>query len=244
MSSAKESGMSFPEVVSETEWRQALGEIRVAEKRATRASDALAARRRCLPAVTIDKPYRFAGPEGEVGLIDLFDGHPQLIVYHFMFAPGVHGWPEAGCPGCSMFVDQIGHPAHFHARDTSLALVSLAPPAQIEAYRRRMGWTIPWYSSAGSEFNRDFGLSREDGESFGLSVFVADGDRVLRTYFTDRRGVEGLGSVWTFLDLTPLGRQEQWEDTPPGRPQADPYTWWRRHDEYTDETTTRAEVQR
>jgi predicted dithiol-disulfide oxidoreductase (DUF899 family) len=225
--------MSVPQVVSETQWAQALEEIRADEKRATRASDALAARRRRLPAVAIDKPYHFAGPDGEAGLLDLFDGRPQLILYHFMFAPGVHGWPEAGCPGCSMFVDQIGHPAHFHARDTSLALVSLAPLELIEGYRRRMGWTLPWYSSAGSDFNRDFGLTRDDGESFGLSVFTADGDRVLRTYFTDRRGVEALGSIWTFLDLTPLGRQERWEETPPGRPHADPYSWWRRHDEYT-----------
>ncbi len=225
------------DVVSDRKWAEALEEIRVEEKRATRASDALAAKRRRLPAVAFEKPYRFQGPDGEVGLRDIFEGRRQLILYHFMFAPGVEGWPQAGCPGCSMFADQIGHPAHFHARDTTLAFVSLAPLAQLEAYRRRMGWTIPWYSSAGSDFNRDLGLTRDDGEVFGLSVFVAEGDRVLRTYFTNGRGVEALGSVWTFLDLTPFGRQEQWEDSPPDRPQGEPFTWWRRHDEYDKEMT-------
>ena len=95
-----------------------------------------------------------------------------------------------------------------------------------------MGWTIPWYSSAGSDFNTDFGLSTDAGETFGLSVFLRDGDDVLRSYFTTGRGVEALGSAWTFLDLTPFGRQETWEDSPPGTPQTAPYEWWRRHDEY------------
>jgi predicted dithiol-disulfide oxidoreductase (DUF899 family) len=220
------------DVVSQAEWAQALEEIRTAEKQATRAADALAAKRRRLPGVVIDKPYRFQGPRGEVGLRDMFEGRRQLILYHFMFASGVDGWPEAGCDGCSMFVDQIGHLAHLHARDTSFSLVSRAPFERIDAYRQRMGWTIPWYSSANSDFNRDLHLTRDDGEIFGLSVFVTDGDRILRTYFTSGRGVEALGSVWTLLDLTPLGRQETWEDSPPDLPQGDPYTWWRRHDEY------------
>jgi predicted dithiol-disulfide oxidoreductase (DUF899 family) len=220
------------DVVTETEWTEALEKLRAEEKRTMRAGDALAARRRRLPAVAFDTPYHFQGPGGEVSLLDMFAGRRQLILYHFMFAPGVDGWPEAGCDGCSMFVDQIGHQAHLHARDTSLALVSLAPIEQIEAYRSRMGWTIPWYSSAGSSFNRDLGFTTDSGESFGLSVFIADGDKVLRAYFTTDRGVEGLGSVWSLLDLTPLGRQETWEDSPPDRPQREPYTWWRRHDEY------------
>jgi predicted dithiol-disulfide oxidoreductase (DUF899 family) len=139
-----------------------------------------------------------------------------------------------------MFVDQIGHLAHLHARDTSFALVSRAPMTKIEAYRKRMGWTIPWYSSFESDFNVDFGVGPEtprpdvyqDGETFGLSVFLRDGDSIFRTYFTTARGVEALGSVWTFLDLTPLGRQEEWEDSPAGYPQSKPYEWWRRHDEY------------
>jgi predicted dithiol-disulfide oxidoreductase (DUF899 family) len=131
-----------------------------------------------------------------------------------------------------MFVDQIGHVAHMHGRDTSFVLVSRAPLASIESYKRRMGWTLPWLSSSESDFNVDFGLSRDDGETFGLSVFLRDGDDVYRTYFVAGRGVEALGSAWTFLDLTPLGRQEDWEDSPPGYPQTPPYEWWRRHDEY------------
>ena len=182
--------------------------------------------------VEIDKAYVFEGPEGEATLLDLFEGRRQLILYHFMFAPGVDGWPSAGCDGCSMVVDNVGHLAHLHARDTSFVLVSRAPIANIESYRERMGWTVPWFSSAGSDFNVDFGVSTDRGENFGLSVFLRDGEQVYRTYFTSGRGVEALGSVWTFLDLTPLGRQEDWEDTPAGRPQGPPYEWWRRHDEY------------
>jgi predicted dithiol-disulfide oxidoreductase (DUF899 family) len=139
-----------------------------------------------------------------------------------------------------MFVDQIGHLAHLHARDTSFALVARAPITKLEAYRKRMGWTIPWYSSHESDFNVDFGVGPatpqqgvyQDGESFGLSVFLRDGEDIYRTYFTTARGVEALGSVWTFLDLTPLGRQEKWEDSAAGYPQTKPYEWWRRHDEY------------
>jgi predicted dithiol-disulfide oxidoreductase (DUF899 family) len=131
-----------------------------------------------------------------------------------------------------MFVDQVGNLAHFHARDTSFALVSLAPLESIERYRARMNWSIPWFSSAGSDFNRDFGVSSDRGETFGLSVFIRDGEAVYRSYFTSGRGVEALGSVWTFLDLTPLGRQEDWEDSPEGSRQTGRYQWWRRHDEY------------
>jgi predicted dithiol-disulfide oxidoreductase (DUF899 family) len=224
--------MNLPEVVSPEEWQAAHEKLLAREKEATRARDALAAERRRLPMVEIDKPYVFEGPEGEASLLDLFEGRRQLILYHFMFAPGVEGWPSAGCDGCSMVVDNIGHLAHLHARDTSLVLVSRAPLASIESYRERMGWAIPWFSSAGSDFNADFGVTTEQGETFGLSVFLRDGERVYRTYFTSGRGVEALGSVWTFLDLTPLGRQEEWEDSPAGRPQGPPYEWWRRHDEY------------
>ena len=224
--------VNLPPVVSEAEWQTKVEALRIKEKEATRARDALASERRRLPMVRIDKDYVFDGRDGKVRLRDLFDGRRQLILYHFMFAPGVHGWPDAGCEGCSMFVDQVGHLAHLHARDTSFVLVSRAPLANIEAYRKRMGWAIPWFSSAESDFNRDFGVTTEDGETFGLSVFLREGDDVYRTYFTTARGVEALGSVWTFLDLTPLGRQETWEDSPPGYPQTPPYEWWRRHDEY------------
>jgi predicted dithiol-disulfide oxidoreductase (DUF899 family) len=224
--------MDLSQAVSPAEWQAARDELLVKEKEVTRARDALAAERRRLPMVRIDKDYVFEGSDGTASLLDLFDGRRQLILYHFMFALGVEGWPTAGCPGCSMFVDQIGHVAHLHARDTTFVLVSLAPLASIQSYKGRMGWTLPWLSSSGSDFNADFGLSRDDGETFGLSVFLRDGDDVYRTYFVDERGVEALGSVWTFLDLTPLGRQENWEDSPPGYPQTAPYEWWRRHDEY------------
>jgi predicted dithiol-disulfide oxidoreductase (DUF899 family) len=228
--------MKLPPVVSQQEWTTALERLRVKEKAATRARDALAAERRRLPRVRIDKDYTFDGPRGNASLVDLFEGRRQLLLYHFMFGPN----QEKGCDGCSMFVDQVGHPSHMHARDTSFALVSRAPIAKIEPFRKRMGWTLPWYSSSGSDFNHDFGVGPEqpqpdkyqDGENFGLSVFLRDGGKIYRTYFTTARGVEALGSVWTFLDLTPFGRQETWEDSPEGYPQTKPYTWWRRHDEY------------
>jgi predicted dithiol-disulfide oxidoreductase (DUF899 family) len=230
--------LNLPPVVSASEWQAARDQLLAKEKDATKARDALAAERRRLPRVEIEKQYVFDGPEGKAGLVDLFEGRRQLLLYHFMFGPN----QDAGCDGCSMFIDQIGHPAHLHARDTSFAIVSRAPIAKIEAYRKRMGWTLPWFSSFESDFNVDFGVSPEtpqvgvyqDGERFGLSVFFREGDRVFRTYFTDGRGTEALGSVWTLLDLTPLGRQEDWEDSPEGYPQTPPFQWWRRHDEYGD----------
>jgi len=230
--------VNLPRVVSPGEWQEARDALLAEEKAATRERDALAAKRRRLPMVRIEKSYVLAGPDGKATLLDLFEGRRQLLLYHFMFGPN----QNAGCDGCSMFVDQIGHLAHLAARDTSFALVSRAPRAKIEAYRKRMGWAIPWYSSSESDFNVDFGVGPEtpqvgvyqDGESFGLSVFIRNGDDVFRTYFTTHRGVEALGSVWTFLDLTPLGRQEEWENSPDGYPQTKPYEWWRRHDEYED----------
>ena len=236
--------MTLPPVVSQEKWESAIERLRATEKEATRARDALAAERRRLPMVHIAKDYVFEGPHGTARLVDLFEGRRQLILYHFMLGPN----QTVGCDGCSMVVDQVGHLAHLHARDTSFVLVARAPIAQIEEYRQRMGWTIPWFSSFGSEFNHDFGVgpqspqpdAYQDGESFGLSVFLRDGDEVYRTYFTDGRGVEALGSAWTFLDLTPLGRQETWEDSPEGWPQTAPYEWWRRHDEYeTTDSTAR-----
>jgi predicted dithiol-disulfide oxidoreductase (DUF899 family) len=221
-----------PPIVSQREWQLAQERMLAMEKQATRARDALAAERRRQPMVRIDKDYLFDGPHGKLRLPDLFEGRRQLLVYHFMFAPDVHGWPEAGCPGCSMFVDNLGHPSHLHARDTSLVLVSRAPLANIECFRRRMGWERPWYSSDGSDFNRDMGATNDQGEVPGLSVFLRDGDEVFRTYFVSARGLEAVGTVWTLLDLTPYGRQESWEDSPEGWPQTEPYRWWRRHDEY------------
>jgi predicted dithiol-disulfide oxidoreductase (DUF899 family) len=228
--------MNLPPIVSQQEWKAALEKIRVKEKAATKARDALAAERRRLPRVRLEKDWVFDGRDGQARLSDLFDGRRQLLVYHFMFGPN----QEVGCDGCSMVLDQIGHLAHLHARDTSFVTVSRAPIAKIEAYRRRMGWTVPWFSSFANDFNHSLGVGPaesqpdkyQDGETFGLSVLFRDGSGVYRTYFTSGRGVETLGPAWTLLDLTPLGRQEAWEDSPEGYPQTPPYTWWRRHDEY------------
>ena len=228
--------MEYPPVVSQREWEAAREKLLEKEKAATRARDALAAERRRLPRVRIEKHYEFEGPNGKVSLADLFEGRRQLLLYHFMFGPN----QDAGCTGCSMVLDQICPLPHLHARDTSFAAVSRAPIEKIEAYRRRMGWEVPWVSSFANDFSVDFGRgprvpdpSRDqDGELFGLSVFLRDGSEIYRTYFTTERGVEALGAVWTLLDLTPLGRQEEWEDLPEGYPQTPPYEWWRRHDEY------------
>jgi predicted dithiol-disulfide oxidoreductase (DUF899 family) len=228
------SSQALPKIVSAEEWVAARNALLAKEKQATHARDALAAERRRLPMTRVEKSYVFEGPGGKVSLLDLFEGRKQLLLYHFMFAPGVHGWPAAGCPGCSMFTDNIGQftPVHLRARGVSLALVSLAPIANIEAYRKRMSWTHRWVSSEKNSFNADFGITTPEGENHGLSVFLRDGDKIYRTYFTSARGTEVLGNVWGFLEATPYGRQEQWEDSPAGWPQTPPYVWWRLHDEY------------
>jgi predicted dithiol-disulfide oxidoreductase (DUF899 family) len=225
---------ALPEIVSEAQWRDAHDALLEKEKALTRARDALAAERRRQPMTKVDKTYLFDGADGEVSLIDLFDGRPQLLLYHFMFAPTVDGWPTAGCPGCSMFTDNIGQftAEHLKARGVSLALVSLAPFANIESYRKRMGWPHRWVSSAKNRFNTDFGMTTPQEELHGLSVFLRHEGDVYRTYFTTQRGCEAVGNVWGFLDVAPYGRQEAWEDSPPGWPQTPPYEWWRRHDEY------------
>lgn len=220
----------MPNVVSQAEWQKAIDELRVKEKAQMKLQDKLNAERRRLPMVEILKSYTFTGPEGEVSLLDLFEGRSQLIIYHFMFGPDA----DEGCTGCSMMVDNMGHPAHLHARDTSFALISRAPLRKLQAFQERMGWSLPWFSSFGSDFNADFGTSSEQGEMFALSVFLREGDNIYRTYFTDRRGVEYLGSSFTYLDLTPFGRQELWEDSPQGVPQGAPYQWWRKHDRYEE----------
>lgn len=222
----------LPNIVSREEWQRAREALLIKEKEATKANDALAAERRRLPMVQIEKDYVFEGSEGKVRVLDLFAGRRQLIVYHFMFAPGVGGWPTAGCPGCSLLVDHLGPLEHLYARDTSLVLVSLGPLANLENYKKRMGWKLPWVSSAGTTFNKDFGVSSEDGESPGLSVFLRNGDEIYHTYFTSDRALEVVDTNFTLLDFTVLGRQETWEDSPTGWPQSEPYVWWRRHDEY------------
>lgn len=215
--------MELPQIVTEEEWQRSHKALLEKEKHATRARDALAAERRRQPMVEYSPDYEFEGPDGVVTLADLFEGRPQLLVYHFWFPPG--GDP---CGGCSMFTDQVSPLAHMNARDTSFAVVSTAPQSQIQPFKRRMDWSIPWYTVVGEDFQKARGTT----EYFSLDVFLRDGERVFLTYATTGRGVEALGSVWTFLDLTPLGRQEEWEDTPPGRPQTPPYGWWRLHDEY------------
>jgi predicted dithiol-disulfide oxidoreductase (DUF899 family) len=212
----------FPKIVSQDEWTQARKAHLIKEKEFTHARDALAAERRRLPMTRIDKDYVFEGPGGKVSLLDLFEGRSQLLLYHFMFAPGVSGWPSAGCPGCTMFTDSIGQFALAHlanARDVSFAMVSRAPLENIQAYGKRMQWPHRWVSSAGNTFNVDFGVTTEQGEDHGLSVFLRDGDAIYRTGFHSSRGLEYVGSVWSLLDLAPYGRQEQWEDSPAGWPQ-------------------------
>ena len=215
--------MELPPIVSEEEWQRSNEALRAKEKQATRARDALAAERRRQPMIEFPADYEFEGPDGIVTLTDLFEGRRQLILYHFWFP--ADGEP---CGGCTMFADQVAPVAHLNARDTSFALVSRAPQAQIQQFKDRMGWEHPWYTVVGEDFQKARGTS----EYFKLDVYLRDGERVFLTYETTSRGVEALGSVWTFLDLTPLGRQEEWEDTPPGRPQTPKYGWWRKHDEY------------
>ncbi|MET3699817.1 predicted dithiol-disulfide oxidoreductase [Bacillus oleivorans] len=218
-----QSQIKMPRIVSEEEWKKEREKLLVKEKEYTRALDALAAERRRLPMVPFEKNYVFEDPNGTASLIDLFDGHRQLIIYHFMMQPD-----SSPCVGCSSFVDNIGHLAHLHARNTNFVLVSPAPLTQIQPFKKRMGWTVPWYSSNGNEFNFDCGA----GKGFGLSVFLRDGNHVFRTYFTAARGADRIRLDFNLLDLTPLGRQETWEDSPEGWPQTPPYQWWRLHDEY------------
>jgi predicted dithiol-disulfide oxidoreductase (DUF899 family) len=230
-------GPEYPAVVSRAEWLAARKVLLTNEKALTRSRDAVNAARRRLPMVAIDKDYRFDGPDGAVRLIDLFEARRQLIVYHFMFDPG---WDE-GCPSCSFLTDNIGHLSHLHARNTSLVLISRAPLAKILPFKRRMGWTVPWYSSFGSDFNYDFHVTMDEavapvthGESHGLSVFLRAGERVFHTYSTYARGTDLLAGTYNYLDMTPWGRQEDWEE-PAGRSTGPFMSWLRHHDRYEAE---------
>lgn len=222
--------MNMPPVVSPEEWEAARQELLVDEKELTHARDALAAKRRRMPRMAVEKEYEFEGPDGPASLLGLFEGRRQLIVYRFFYEPGVADFPDGGCRGCSFLADQVAHLAHLNARDTTLAFVSRAPQPDIERWKARMGWEqIPWYTLT-DDFDADFGV----GEWHGTNAFVRDGDAISRTYFVNSRGDEAMGSTWSYLDITALGRQEEWEDSPEGYPQTAPYRWWNLHDEYRD----------
>jgi predicted dithiol-disulfide oxidoreductase (DUF899 family) len=218
--------MQSARTVSPQEWEAARLKLLVKEKELTRARDALAAERRRMPWTAVEAEYEFEGPDGRRSLLDLFEGRRQLIVYRAFFEPGVNGWPDHACIGCSFLADQVAHPAHLHNRDTTLAFTSRAPQPDIARLKERMGWTMPWYTITDS-FDADFGVD----EWHGTNAFVRDGDRIFRTYFVNNRGDEAMGSTWSYLDITALGRQEAWEDSPEGYPQTPPYRWWRYHDE-------------
>jgi predicted dithiol-disulfide oxidoreductase (DUF899 family) len=219
--------MSMPPIVSPQEWENAREQMLVKEKEFTRARDALAAQRRRMPWMAVEKQYAFDGPKDKASLLDLFEGRRQLILYRAFFEPGVFGWPDHACRGCSFGADQVAHLAHLNARDTTLAFASRAPQTQIERLKERMGWKMPWYTITDS-FDTDFGVN----EWHGHNVFFRNGENIFRTYFINSRGDEAMGSTWNYLDLTALGRQEEWEDSPQGYPQTPPYKWWNWHDEY------------
>jgi predicted dithiol-disulfide oxidoreductase (DUF899 family) len=223
--------MNTPPVVSPQEWDAARAEMLVKEKEHTRARDALAAQRRRMPWMAVEKEYAFEGPDGRASLLDLFEGRRQLIVYRYFYDPGMDTYPERGCGGWSFLADQVAHLAHLNARDTTLAFVSRAPQENIQAWKTRMGWEqIPWYTLT-DDFDADFGVD----EWHGTNAFIREGDKVFRTYFIDSRGDEAMGSTWAYLDMTALGRQEEWEDSPEGYPQTPPYQWWNYHDAYGEE---------
>jgi predicted dithiol-disulfide oxidoreductase (DUF899 family) len=247
------SRMPDPEVTTREQWLAARRELLARERELTRLRDEVNAARRRLPMVEITKDYAFDGPHGTVGLIDLFEGRTQLLIYHFMFEPD----GDEGCPSCSFWIDNVGHLSHLHARDTSFAAVSRAPLAKLERYKQRMGWTIPWYSSYGSDFNYDFHVTLDpsvapveynfkslaqleqenprwrgwSGEEVGASAFLRRDDRIFHTYSCYARGIDLLNGTYNWLDLTARGRQEAWEQ-PPGRGDDPSLSWVRRHDEY------------
>lgn len=230
--------------MSRDEWLLERKKLLAHEKELTKRRDRVNAERRRLPMVRIEKDYVFDGPSGKVSLLDLFDGRRQLIVYHFMFGPE---WDE-GCSGCTGYVDALGDLSMLHDRDTAFVLVSRAPLAKLEAYRARKGWSLPWVSSYGSDFNYDFHVTLDEnvapveynyrdkaqmvarngpnvveGEEHGLSVFFRAGGDVFHTYSAYARGTESLTDAYSLLDTTPYGRQEDWEDSPAGWPQKPTY---------------------
>jgi predicted dithiol-disulfide oxidoreductase (DUF899 family) len=234
-----------PPIASRDEWLAERKKLLLHEKEVTKHRDRVSAERRRLPMVQLDKKYTFDGPEGKRRLLDLFDGRHQLIVYHFMFDPE---W-DKGCPGCTGYVDALGDLSMLDDRETTFVLISRAPLPKLEAYKAQKGWDVPWYSSFGSDFNYDFHVTLDErvappeynyrskaeleqrgdeayfmkGEQHGLSVFFRIDDDVFHTYSAFARGVEGLTNAYSLLDVTPYGRQEDWEDSPPGWPQRPTY---------------------
>lgn len=224
-----------PAVVSQDEWLEARVALLQKEKELTRAQDRLNAERRRLPMVKVDKNYTFDGPEGKVTLLDLFQGKRQLIVYHFMFGPD---W-ENGCSGCTSYIDAIGDLSELEKREVRFVVVSRAPLAKLEEYKAKRGWNIDWYSSYGSDFNYDYHVTLDEsvttpvynyrpasgdgGEVPGTSVFFRIGDEIYHTYSTYARGGEYLTHSSTLFDITPYGRQQDWEDSPEGWPQYPTY---------------------
>jgi predicted dithiol-disulfide oxidoreductase (DUF899 family) len=237
--------IAHPPVATRDEWLAERKKLLQHEKEVTRHRDRVAAERRRLPMVPLDKKYTFDGPQGKRSLLDLFDGYRQLIVYHFMFDPE---W-DKGCPGCTGFVDSLGDLSLLGDRDTAFVVISRAPLPKLEKYKAQKGWDVPWYSSFGSDFNYDFHVTLDErvapveynyrskeeweqrkgdahimkGEAHGLSVFFRVDDDVFHTYSSYARGVEGLTNGFSLLDVTPYGRQEDWEDSPPGWPQRPTY---------------------
>lgn len=227
--------IAHPTIATRDEWLEARKALLTQEKELTKQQDRLSAARRRLPMVKVEKDYRFDGPEGKVSLLDLFDGRRQLIVYHFMFDPT---W-DKGCDGCTGYVNALGDLSALQERDTSFVLIARAPLAKLEAYKALKGWDWPWYSSSDSDFNYDFHVTLDEdvapaeynyrrqpgekGERPGTSVFFRLGDDIFHTYSTFARGGEYLTHTSTLFDVTPYGRQEDWEDSPSGWPQRPTY---------------------
>jgi predicted dithiol-disulfide oxidoreductase (DUF899 family) len=233
-----------PPIASREQWLGERKKLLALEKELTRQYDRVNAARRRLPMVRIEKNYLFESPGGKQSLKDLFEGRRQLVVYHFMFDPS---W-ENGCSGCTRYANAIGDLSMLNDRDTTFVLVSRAPLSKLEAYKQQKGWRLPWVSSFGSDFNYDFHVTNDEqvapieynyrnkaeleankvtnamsGEEHGLSAFFRIGDDVFHTYSTYARGTEGLTSARALLDMTPYGRQQDFEDSPPGWPQRPTY---------------------
>ncbi|KUI42051.1 hypothetical protein AU197_18040 [Mycobacterium sp. IS-1590] len=222
--------MNTPPIVPAAEWDAAWQEMLTKEKDLMRARDALAAQRRRMPWMAVENTYTFDGPDGSMTLLDLFDGRRQLIVYRAFIEPGTSDgdWPDHGCVGCSSMADHVPNLAHLNARDTTLIYISRATQPDLQRMKAKMGWGhIPWYTIT-DDFDQDFGVK----DWHGTNAFIRDGDRIFRTYLVTGRGDEMFVNTWPFLDMTALGRQEEWEDSPAGYPQTRPYEWWRWHDTY------------